>query len=147
MGLDYSCMKQLQRALLIIAGTLSVVLGAIGIFLPMLPTTPFLLLAAVCFARSSPRMLHWLTHNRWFGSYIRNYREGRGMPRLEKYLTIAALWLTIGITILFFTTVLWVELTLAAIALAVTIHLLRIKTFDSDVKTAHPAPMQDPNKF
>ena len=69
-------MENLKKNLLIAAGTLCVVLGVIGMFIPVLPTTPFLLLAAVCYGRSSKRFYHWLLTNRWFGEYIRNYREG-----------------------------------------------------------------------
>jgi uncharacterized protein len=121
-------MKGFRRVLLIVAGTLCVALGTLGIFLPLLPTTPFLLLAAVCYARSSPRMLHWLHHNRWFGSYIRCYREGRGIPLREKIVTLTLLWITIGITVIFFVPLVWVKIVLLAIAVAVTVHLLRIKT-------------------
>lgn len=117
-----------------VAGTICVGLGAIGIFVPLLPTTPFLLLAAVCFARSSPRLLHWLTHNRWFGRYLRIYREGRGIPRREKILTIALLWITIAIAIWLFADHLWLRLALVLIATAVTIHLLRIKTYTAPVE-------------
>jgi len=73
-----------------------VALAVLGLFLPVLPTTPFLLLAAVCYARSSERFYHWLMTNRWFGEYIRNYREGRGIPLKQKVLTISLLWVTIG---------------------------------------------------
>ena len=68
------------RFLLIIAGTIFLVFGIIGIFLPILPTTPFLLLAAACYARSSKRFYNWLMNNKWFGNYIKNYNEGRGVP-------------------------------------------------------------------
>src|SRR5688572_23200264 len=121
-------MQKALRGLLVVAGTLSVVLGVIGIFLPMLPTTPFLLLAAACFARSSPRLLHWLNHNRWFGRYIRNYREGRGIPLREKILTLIALWLTMGISVIFVVPLLWVKLLLVVVALGVTIHIVRVRT-------------------
>ncbi len=73
-------MNRIIRTLLIVCGTLCVGLAVVGIFVPILPTTPFLLLAAVCYARSSQRFLAWLLTNRWFGSYIKNYREGRGIP-------------------------------------------------------------------
>lgn len=121
------------------AGTMCVALGTLGIFLPLLPTTPFLLLAAVCYARSSPRLLHWLTHNRWFGSYIRNYREGRGMPLREKILTLALLWLTIAVTIVFFVSIVWVQIALIVIAGGVTVHLLRIKTMKLEDDRARTA--------
>ena len=137
----------LPRLLLIGAGTICVALGVLGIFVPVLPTTPFLLLAGVCYARSSPRLLHWLHHNRWFGRYIRNYREGRGIPLREKILTLAALWLTIGISIAFFVPLLWVKALLALIAAGVTIHLLRVKTFrherDMPNSAIHDRKLQD----
>jgi uncharacterized protein len=122
-------MKKAKRLLLIAAGTLCVALGVVGMFLPVLPTTPFLLLAAVCYARSSKRFYGWLTTNRWCGEYIRNYREGRGIPRQQKALTILLLWVTIGSTAGFAVSLWWVKLILLGIAVAVTIHLLRIKTF------------------
>lgn len=101
-------------------------------FVPVLPTTPFLLLAAVCYARSSERFYHWLLNNRWFGEYIKNYRDGRGIPLREKTLTIIALWLTIGFTTLFVVSVWWIQIILLGIAVGVTIHLVRTKTFDPD---------------
>ena len=76
------------RGLLIIAGTFFVFIGTIGIFLPILPTTPFLLLAAACYARSSKRFYTWLLNNKLFGKFIRNYREGKGVPLKVKILTI-----------------------------------------------------------
>ncbi len=122
-------MNKIKRIALIVGGTLSVALGVVGIFLPVLPTTPFLLLAAVCYARSSKRFLDRLLANRWCGGYIRNYREGRGIPLQQKALTITLLWLTIGSTTGFAVSIWWVRLVLLGIAVAVTIHLLRIKTF------------------
>jgi uncharacterized membrane protein YbaN (DUF454 family) len=122
-------MNTIKRIALTAGGTLCVALGVVGIFLPVLPTTPFLLLAAVCYARSSKRFYDWLLTNRWCGGYIRNYREGRGLPLQQKALTITLLWLTIGSTAGFAVTVWWVRLILLGIAVAVTIHVLRIRTF------------------
>jgi uncharacterized protein len=113
---------------LITCGTLSVVLGVVGIFVPILPTTPFLLLAAFFYARSSPRFLHILLNNRWLGAYIRNYRDGSGIPLRMKVITIVGLWATMGLTITMVVGSPWGRLALAAIAVAVTIHLLTIKT-------------------
>ena len=121
--------SRVRRALLVGIGTAAVGLGVIGIFLPVLPTTPFLLLAAYLFARSSPRWLDWLLANRWLGAYIRNYREGRGMLLWHKLTTITLLWLTIGATIWLGVSSTWLRLLLAAIATGVTIHLLRVKTY------------------
>jgi uncharacterized membrane protein YbaN (DUF454 family) len=101
-------------------------------FVPVLPTTPFLLLAAICYARSSERFYHWLLNNRWFGEYIKNYREGRGIPLREKTLTLIALWLTIGFTTLLVVSAWWGQLILLGVAVGVTIHLVRIKTFKRD---------------
>ena len=70
--------EQFKKWTLILVGSLSIGLAFLGIFLPLLPTTPFLLLAAACYLRSSDRFYHWLIYHKWFGNYIRNYREGRG---------------------------------------------------------------------
>ena len=121
-------MKNIRRWLLIACGMLCVAVGVIGIFVPLLPTTSPLLLAAFCFARSSPRFYHWLLHNRVFGSYIKNYREGRGMPLRSKFVTLALLWLTIGFSIIYITPW-WIKLLLLIIALGVTIHILWIKSY------------------
>lgn len=119
----------LKRNLLIIVGTVFVALGMIGVFLPVLPTTPFLLLAAFCYGRSSKRFYHWLLTNRWCGEYVRNYREGRGIPLKQKIIAASLLWLTILYSILFVVPLWWVQVILLGIAVAVTIHLITIKTF------------------
>ena len=121
-------MKKAWKILLVVAGTLAVLLGVVGMFLPVLPTTPFLLLAAVCYARSSKRFYAWLTTNRWCGAYITNNREGRGMRLRHKVLTLLSLWLTIGSTAAFAVTRWPLRLLLLAVASAVTAHLLRIRT-------------------
>ena len=120
--------NKLLRIILLIAGTLSVGLGILGIFLPLLPTTPFLLLAAICYARSSQRFYDWLMTNRWFGSYIRNYRERRGISLKIKILAIFTLWITIMISALFVVNILWVRIVLFLIAAAVSWHILSFKT-------------------
>lgn len=127
-------MNRIVRTILIICGTVSVALAVIGIFVPILPTTPFLLLAGVCYARSSHRFHRWLLTNRWFGEYLRNYREGRGMPLREKVVTLAALWLTVGFSVLVVVPVWWGRLLLLAIALGVTVHLLRIRTYRPETR-------------
>ena len=87
--------NRLIRVVLIITGTFFVGLGILGIFLPLLPTTPFLLLAAACYARSSKRFYNWLLNNKWFGNYIKNYRDGKGVPLKVMVLSISLLWITI----------------------------------------------------
>jgi hypothetical protein len=132
-------MRSLVRPLLIAIGTIAVALAVVGMFVPILPTTPFLLLAAACYARSSDRFLNWLLHNRWFGAYIRNYREGRGMPRLTKILTLAGLWATLILSGTFAVSAWWLRLVLAAVGGGVTIHLLQIPTFTAEPDSASPA--------
>jgi len=117
------------RYLLIIAGTIFLVFGIIGIFLPILPTTPFLLLAAACYARSSQRFYNWLMNNKWFGNYIKNYRDGRGVPLKFKIFTISLLWITILFSIYYVVDNFWVEVILFMIAVGVTIHIITIKTY------------------
>ena len=116
-----------KRKLLIGAGTLSTGLGIIGIFVPILPTTPFLLLAAACYMRSSERFYRWLISNRIFGAYVRNYIEGKGMPIWIKVLTILVLWLTIGLTATFGVQNMVIRIVLICIALGVTTHIIMIK--------------------
>ena len=106
---------------------LSTGLGIIGIFVPILPTTPFLLLAAACYMRSSERFYRWLTSNRIFGAYVSNYIEGRGMPIRIKVLTILVLWLTIGLTATFGVQNMVIRIVLICVALGVTTHIILIK--------------------
>jgi hypothetical protein len=116
------------RILLIIAGTLSLGLGILGIFVPVLPTTPFLLLAAACYARSSQRFYDWLLNNKWFGNYIRNYLQGKGVPLKVKVLTLALLWITIGCSVMFAVEVFLVRVFLILIAIGVSIHIFSLRT-------------------
>jgi hypothetical protein len=113
-----------------IIGTLAIGLGMLGIFLPLLPTTPFLLLAAACYARSSPRFYDWLINHRWLGEYVRNYRENRAVKLRAKVSAIILLWLTIGMSIVLIDP-LWLKLFLGAVATAVTAHLLSLRTIRS----------------
>jgi uncharacterized membrane protein YbaN (DUF454 family) len=121
------------RALLIVLGTISLVLGIVGIFIPILPTTPFLLAAAALYARSSKRFYDWLMENRLFGSYIRNYREGNGLPLKVKLLSISLLWATIIVSVMFFVHQTWMAALLLLVALVVSAHILLLKTYrDTD---------------
>ncbi|MCJ7426202.1 MAG: YbaN family protein [Dehalococcoidales bacterium] len=117
----------LKRRLLIAIGTICLAIGVIGIFTPILPTTPFLLLAAACYLRSSPRFHRWLMNNRIFGSYIRNFTEGRGIPIKVKLFTIALLWATIGISI-WVAANLVVTAVLLVVAVGVSLHIVFIRT-------------------
>lgn len=121
--------SQLLKLILICIGTFFLGLGLIGIFIPILPATPFLLLAAACYARSSKRFYDWLMNNKWFGSYIKNYHDGKGIPLKVKVLTISLLWSSILFSILFIVYISWIQIILIIIACGVTIHILIIKTY------------------
>lgn len=118
----------LRKGLLISAGVLSVGLATAGIFLPLLPTTPFLLLAAACFIRSSNRLYQWLINHKWFGTYIRNYREHKAVTKRTKIVIILLLWGTLGYSAFGVIDVLGVRILLSLIGVGVTLHVLRLKT-------------------
>ena len=115
------------QILLITLGTFFVGVGIAGIFIPVLPTTPFLLLSAALYAKSSTRFYNWLINNRIFGQYIKNYREGKGIPLRLKIITITLLWITIGCSAIFAIDLLWVRIVLVIIAAGVTVHVIRIR--------------------
>jgi hypothetical protein len=118
---------------LITVGIVSVGLGLLGVLVPVLPTTPFLLLAAGCFMRSSQRLYDWLIHHKWFGEYIRNYREYGAIPLHAKVVTLVLLWSVIGTTALFAVTLWWVRVLLGVVAVGVTSHLLHLKTLTPEI--------------
>ena len=117
----------LIRPLLVVAGSVSVALGIAGIFLPLLPTTPFLLLAAACYVRSSPRLYRWLMNHRWTGDYIRDYREKRGLPLRTKILLVLLLWATVGWSAYQLPRP-WVRALLTIVAVVIPIVILRLPT-------------------
>ena len=116
------------KYLYIAAGTLSLILGVVGIFVPLLPTTPFLLFTAALYFKSSPRLYDWLLRNRYLGIYIRNFREYKAIPLRAKIVSVVLLWATIGYCVLAVVEALWLRLLLAAIAVGVTIHIWSYKT-------------------
>jgi len=119
--------KKIVNRLILLGGFISLILGIIGIALPILPTTPFLLLASIAFAKSSKKFHRWLINNKILGSYIRNYKEGRGMPLKIKVITLILLWVTISISVLLLKDLLWVQILLFCIATAVSIHIILIR--------------------
>ncbi len=118
-----------MRIVLIILGVICVITGVIGIFVPILPTTPFLLLAVILFSRSSKRFYKWTISNRLFGEYIRNYREGKGIPIVNKVITLILLWTSILFATLFALKILWIRIILLLVASLVTIHIIAIKNY------------------
>lgn len=116
------------RWLLLISGTILVGVGIIGMFLPVLPTTVFFILAAWCYARSSEKFYNWLHSNKIFGKYLSNYRNGEGMEMKSKVITISILWIGILYSAVFATEILYIKILLILIAAGVTWHLISIKT-------------------
>ncbi|MFX0002143.1 MAG: YbaN family protein [Candidatus Hodarchaeota archaeon] len=126
-GKERSKKKKLINRFIFLGGFISLVLGIIGIAIPILPTTPFLLIASAAFAKSSSRFNRWLLNNKILGAYIRNYREGKGLPLKVKIITITILWITILITLIFLMGLIWLQILLICIAIAVSIHIILIK--------------------
>lgn len=123
--------KSLRRGFLIAAGTLSVGVGVAGIFLPLLPATPFFLVAAACYVRSSNRLYRWLLTNRVTGRYIANYWAGNGIPARAKAVSICVLWITLVISALM-VQIWWVWLILGAVAVGVPLFILSLPTLEGE---------------
>jgi uncharacterized protein len=121
------------KALLVVAGSICVVLGVMGIILPIVPTTPFLLLAAICYSHSSERFYLWLLTNRYFGQYIRDWRENKGLTYLTKFWVIFVLVVTMGISIVFFIPIFAVKVVLACIGTFITFYILSLPTKQQDI--------------
>lgn len=117
-----------MRLFLIILGCLSLVLGIVGIFLPLLPTTPLLLLAAWCFVHSSQRLYDWLINHPRMGEYIRNFREHKAIPLRVKIISVSLVWLTIGYCVVAIIDVWWLRGVLLLIAVLVSWHILSYAT-------------------
>ncbi len=122
-------MGNLRKYVLIITGSFLVGLAVLGIFIPILPTTPFLLLASSCFIKSSPKFYNWLINNKQLGKYIKNYRENKGVPLKVKITSISFLWGTITYSFFFITQIWTIRIILLLIAIGVTLHIFSIKTF------------------
>jgi len=119
--------SRISNALLVALGSVALGFGVLGIFLPLLPTTPLLLLAAACYTRGSPRLNRWLLSHPTLGRYISDYREGRGMTAKAKAVSLSLLWLGCGASAWALPQT-WVRLLLLAVVVGVTWHLVRLKT-------------------
>ncbi len=117
-----------MKILLILLGTISLVLGIMGIFLPLLPTTPFLLLSAALYFRSSPRLYDWLLSHKHLGPYIRNFRENRAIPLRVKIVSVSLVWITLLYCTFFIAEHLLLQLFFVLLASGITYHILSYKT-------------------
>ena len=121
-------MKTGLKTLYIILGTFALVLGTLGIFLPLLPTTPFYLLTAWLYMRGSKKMYDKVMSNKHFGTIVRDFQIDKSIPLKTKIIIVSMLWSTILISVFFAVNVLWVRILLFLIAIGVTIHVLSYKT-------------------
>lgn len=118
-----------MKKILAFLGLLSFGLGVLGAFLPVLPTTPFLLLSAALFAKSNDRLYQWLMNHKTFGPYIRAFREEKAIPLHGKIFALGMMWTVMLSTILLaLKGKLALQLLLVGIAIGVTIHILSFKT-------------------
>jgi len=124
----------LKNHLFIALGFISLALAVVGVFIPLLPTTPFLLLSAALFFRGSKKLYQWLTTHKVFGEFIRNFREHKAIPLPTKFFSVVTLWVVMLITAVWFLeSWLWRGV-LAGIGIAVTIHILHYKTLNREPK-------------
>jgi len=124
-------LHSIKKYLLIFLGSLSVAFGVIGVFVPVLPTTPFLLLASFCYLRSSKRMHNWLINHKIFGSYIYCYLNYRAVSKKTKIGAMMFLWSTLMVSMVLVES-LHIRLFLVAVGIGVTVHLMLLKTLSSE---------------
>ena len=120
--------NQLKKITYVILGSLFMALAFLGLILPLLPTTPFLLLASYFYLRSSKKLHRWLLDNKIFGKYLSDYQKSRSIPNKIKIIVLVILWITILSTILFFLDNFIIRVLLVLIAILVSIHILRLKS-------------------
>ncbi|MHA7848084.1 DUF454 family protein [Serratia sp. D1N4] len=121
----------MTRWLLMLLGWLAVLLATLGVVLPLLPTTPFLLLAAWCFARSSPRFHHWLLYRSWFGGYLRHWQQHRALPPGAKWKAVLLIVLTFAVS-LWLVKLWWVRGVLLVMLVALLTFMLRLPVIDRE---------------
>ena len=117
-----------MKYLLIILGSICLALGVIGIFLPLLPTTPFLLLTAALYVRSSDKLYQWLIRQKYLGNYIRNFREHRAIPLRAKIFSISMIWITLVYCAITISEHIAIKALFIVLAASVTWHILTYKT-------------------
>ena len=121
-----------MKYLLIILGSISLALGVIGIFLPLLPTTPFLLLAATLYVRSSQKLYQWLINQKYLGTYIRNFREYHAIPLRAKIISITMVWITLIYCTITISEHFWAKALFILLAIGITCHILSYRTLKKE---------------
>jgi len=122
--------NSVKKYALIFTGSTSLALGVFGLFVPILPTTPFLLLTSFCYLRSSKRLYNWIINHRLFGSFIDNYMNHRAVNTKTKVISLVFLWITLSISI-FILTSLHLRILIFLIGIGVSIHLLILKNLNN----------------
>ncbi|PKL90101.1 MAG: DUF454 domain-containing protein [Ignavibacteriae bacterium HGW-Ignavibacteriae-2] len=125
--LNITTSKTLKVALIII-GWINVALGIIGAFLPLMPTTVFLLIAAACFARSSEKFYIWLLTNKYLGKFIVDYYQKRGMTLKSKIIAVSMLVAAFSYSTLFVAEAIWLKILLATMAVGISTYIVSLKT-------------------
>jgi uncharacterized membrane protein YbaN (DUF454 family) len=123
-----SILSSLRKGIYIIVGTLALAIGIIGIFLPVVPTTPLVLLSAACYLRGSEKLHRWILSNPRFGEIIENYESGKGLKRSIKIKAIGLMWIMILISAFYFVDSLIARIAMILISSLVTIYLIRLPT-------------------
>ena len=126
-----SVIKRLKHIMLLAGGWLLLCIGIAGIFIPLLPTTPLLLLSAFCFFHSSDKWYNWLINHKRFGTPIRNFRMHRAISLRAKVMSLLLLWGSITSSALLMVPLLWIRLLLFVIAVGVTAYILSLRTLSS----------------
>lgn len=119
---------QIKKGLYVIIGTIALGIGIIGIYVPLVPTTPLVLLAAACYMRGSERLHNWILRTPWFGDVIKNYESGKGLRKSTKIKAISLMWVSILGSVFFVVDIIHAQIALIVISVAVTGYLLRLPT-------------------
>ena len=120
---------RMKKGLYVVLGTLALALGFIGLFLPVIPTTPLVLVAAACYMRGSERLHGWLLESKWFGETIRTYQAGQGLRKATKIRSFTLMWIVIIVSAVFYVESLLIRLVMFGSAIYATRVLLRLPTY------------------
>jgi len=120
-------MTIIKKLLLNMLGYICLGLGSAGIFIPGLPTTPFVILAAICFSKSNEKIYKWLQKTKFFGPYIEHYNTKQGIAKRLKIISIAFVWLSLSVSMLMLQAT-WAFIALPIVGVCVSIHIILIKT-------------------
>ena len=123
---------KMMSGIYIVVGTIALVIGAIGLFLPVIPTTPLVILAAACYYRGSERLHNWILSSRWIGDTVKNYQEGRGLTRDTKVRAISMMWAMTLISAWFFVSNPVVRVAIICVVMGVTVYLVRLPTLEKN---------------